>query len=70
MQVGKNLRNNLIISVVGMSFIIGAMGSVVKMRILILVSIGMCLMISGVFRTLGQIQEKLNQPEAGDECGK
>ena len=65
MLVGKNFRNNLIISIVGMSFVIGTVGSLVKMRILILVAIGMCLMLSGVFRMLRQIQEKLNQTSEG-----
>ncbi len=55
---------NFYISVVGLGVVAGALSSVIKIPEILILSIGMGLMVGGVFRAIGQIERKLAKNEA------
>jgi len=56
--------NNLFLSIIGLSFAVGSLGSVLPLHTLILFSIGMGVMIGGVFRELnGKTNAAPDDPE-------
>ena len=44
--------NNLLLSIIGLSFAVGSLGSILPLHTLILFSIGMGVMVGGIFREL------------------
>lgn len=60
-----NLKRNFIIGGVGLGAAAGAFATVAEFHLVFFFGFGLALMLIAVFNTLWQIQEKLNQPEAG-----
>jgi len=60
------MRNNFIISTVGLGVAIGALAPVVGFPTVVLFAVGLGMVIGGVFRALNQVQYRLKQMAGSD----